>query len=286
MSTRPPISLAYSTDSDDAFMFWALRPGHERVDVRGLTFTHARADTETLNQAARAGTYDVCAISIATYPAVADTYRLLPHGGSVGVGYGPVVVAREPLAVGELAGKRVGVPGEGTTAYSVLRLLAPDIAPVVVPITPFEAIFEALSRGDIDAGLIIHEGRLTYESRGLHRVAELGEWWQEETGLPLPLGGNVIRRALGDELLAEVSEVLRQSIAHGLEHRDEVMSELLGSGEGSGIGRAQLDRYLDMYANEDTLDYGEVGRRAVEELFRRRVEAGQLDSLPPLDWAP
>jgi 1,4-dihydroxy-6-naphthoate synthase len=279
------ISLAYSTDSDDAFMFWALEPGAGRIDCRGYVFEHHRADTHSLNQAALAGRYDVNAISIATYPRVADRYRLLSHGGSIGAGYGPVVVAKRPMSLEELRDVRVAIPGEGTTAYLVLRLAAGDLQTEVVPITPFERIFEALESGAVEAGLLIHEGRLTYERRGLHRILDVGEWWQSTTGLPLPLGGNVIRRALGEAVIAEVSSVLRDSIAHALEHREEALDVLVAASAGGGLDRAGLSRYLDMYANQDTLDYGETGRRAVAELFARAAGAGLLGGQPPLDWA-
>ena len=189
------IALAYSVDADDAFMFHALRTG--QVAEPGFVFTHRRADTAALNQMAVAGAADVIAISAGAYPGVADQYQLLPHGASVGRGFGPVVVARHPLDPAGLAGRRVGIPGLTTTAWMVLRMIAPRAEPVVIPIVPFGRVFEALDEGTIDAALLIHEGRLIYPERGLHLVVDLGVWWQAEVGLPLPLGVNVIRRALG-----------------------------------------------------------------------------------------
>ena len=195
-----PISLAYSVDADDAFMFHALRAAASHpASTRGLEFTHRRGDTSELNALALAGEIDVVAISAGAYPAVADKYLLLPHGASVGRGFGPVLVARQPMALADLAGRRIGIPGLSTTAWLVLRQMQPGLLPVVVPIAPFGRIFECLDAGTIDAALLIHEGRLLYQSRGYARVAEIGEWWQAETGLPLPLGVNVIRRGLGTE---------------------------------------------------------------------------------------
>src|SRR3954468_13994789 len=215
------VKLAYSVHADDAFMFHALHGG--RIDTGGLEFEHRRGDTAQLNAMAVAGEADVVAISAGAYPAVADRYLLLPHGASVGRGFGPVVVARAPMTLAELAGRRVGIPGLTTTAWLVLRLMQPELIPVVVPIAPFTRVFDALDAGEIDAALLIHEGRLLYEQRGCARVAELGEWWLAETGLPLPLGVNVIRRALGAETVATVSDVLRAAIRWAVEHRDEVI---------------------------------------------------------------
>jgi 1,4-dihydroxy-6-naphthoate synthase len=282
------IRLAFSPDSDDLFMFWPLL--HGRIDTRGYEFHHVRADTESLNQRAQKGDLDVVAISIATYPAVAKDYMLLPHGGSVGRGYGPVVVAREPIALGDLRGKAIAVPGAGTTAYLVLRLLVPDFRPVFVPIQPYERVFRALREGDVDAALLIHEGRLTYEAQGFVRVIEIGRAWEERTGgLPLPLGGNAIRRALGPDTIADVSELLREGIRYGLSHRDELIDELLRAETRAevGLNRELLDRYLAMYANADTLGYPDDARRAVEDLLLRGRAAGYVtDTFTGVEWAP
>lgn len=282
------IRLAFSPDSDDLFMFWPLL--HARVDTHGYKFEHVRADTESLNRRALAGDLDVVAISIASYPSVARNYLLLPHGGSVGRGYGPVVVAREPAPLDWLRGKSVAVPGSGTTAYLVLRLLVTEFRPVFVPIQPYDRVFRALRDGEVDAALLIHEGRLTYEREGFARVVEIGRAWEELTGgLPLPLGGNAIRRGLGPRTIAEVSGLLREGIRYSLTHRDELIDELLRAETRAdvGLGRDLLDSYLAMYANDDTLGYPEDARRAVEELLRRGRAAGYLtDTFAGVDWAP
>ncbi|MCG8557658.1 MAG: ABC transporter substrate-binding protein [Proteobacteria bacterium] len=281
------IRLAYSPDSDDAFMFWALKTG--RLNTSGVSFEHRRADTEALNRSAELRrNVDVCAISIHQYAYVAEDFLLLPHGGSVGSGYGPVLVAREGLTLGELRGARIGVPGVRTTAYLVLRLLLPDFEPVVVPISPFSGAFDAVLRGSVRAALIIHEGRLFFQRYGLIALLELGEAWGSLTGLPLPLGGNVIRRSLGGSVIRTVSQVLHSSIAWGLQNRDQVIDEMLASEARGGVPRerAMLERYLAMYANRDTLDYGATGRRAIVELLKRGLAAGILPQCPPVEFAP
>jgi 1,4-dihydroxy-6-naphthoate synthase len=287
------ISLAYSVDADDAFMFHALRTG--QVAEPGFVFTHRRADTAALNQMAVDGAADVIAISTGAYPRVADRYQLLPHGASVGRGFGPVVVARHPLDPAALAGKRVGIPGLTTTAWMVLRMIAPRAEPVVIPIVPFARIFEALDEGAIDAALLIHEGRLIYPERGLHLVVDLGVWWQEQVGLPLPLGVNVIRRALGGGPIAALSGVLRRSIAWALGHRQELIAALVAEDRGdAALARpALVDHYLSLYANADTAEMPEDARRGVRALFARARAAGILglpvvgEGLAPEDdWAP
>jgi 1,4-dihydroxy-6-naphthoate synthase len=280
------ISLAYSVDADDAFMFHALRAGG--VDTRGLAFTHRRGDTSELNALALAGEIDVVAISTGAYPAVADKYLLLPHGASVGRGFGPVLVARQPMALADLVGRRVGIPGLSTTAWLVLRQMQPGLVPIVVPIAPFGRVFECLDAGSIDAALLIHEGRLIYESRGYARVAEIGEWWQAETGLPLPLGVNVIRRGLGARPIALVSAILSDAIAYALDHRDEVIRVLAAEprGEPALAQTELLDRYLGMYANQDTRAMAPDARRAIEVLFDRAAKAGLLPAGISIDWAP
>jgi 5,8-dihydroxy-2-naphthoate synthase len=229
MSQRP-IRLSFSPDSDDIFMFWALL--NDKVDREGLSFVADRADTETLNTRAEsaAAEADVIAVSIAQYARVAKEYLLLPHGMSVGRGYGPVVVALEDRTLASLAGRRVGVPGLRTTAYLVLRLLLATFEPVVVPIAPYARSFEALRGGEVEAALLIHEGRLFYEREGTKKVVDIGEAWRDATGgLPLPLGGNAIRRDLGPALIEKVSRVCRSSIAWALEHKEEVARALLAA---------------------------------------------------------
>ena len=283
------IRLAFSPDSDDIFMFWALLAG--KIDPEGLAFVAERADTETLNNRAAAGELDVVAVSIARYPAIARDYLLLRHGMSVGRGYGPVVVAAAARDLASLEGARIGVPGLKTTAYLVLRLLLPRFEPVVVPISPYSLAFDAVRSGHVDAALLIHEGRLTYEREGFACVCDLGEGWSKATGgLPLPLGGNAIRRALGPELVAKVSRLCQASIAWALENREEAMRALLGE-ESRGdlaLDRALLDRYLAMYANTDTLTAPDDVRRAIEEMYTRAHAAGLLSGVAiatPLEMA-
>ena len=280
------ISLAYSVDADDAFMFHALAAGV--VDACGLSFSHRRGDTAWLNGLAEAGGADVVAISAGAYPRVADKYLLLPHGASVGRGFGPVVVAKRPMTLADLAGRRVAIPGYSTTAFLVLRLMQPAVLPVVVPISPFARVFEALDRGEVDAALLIHEGRLIFEQRGCVAVAELGEWWLRETGLPLPLGVNVIRRDLGQPTVALVSQVLREAIAYALDHREEVIQTIAGEkrGEAALAETALLDRYLGMYANDDTRTMAPDACRAIEVLFERAERAGLLPAGGKVTWAP
>jgi len=281
-----PISLAYSVDADDAFMFHALVAG--TIDLRGLEFTHARGDTVWLNRLAAQGETDVVAISAGAYPAVAARYLLLPHGASVGRGFGPVLVSKQAMTVDDLAFRRVAVPGLSTTAHLVLRLMQPRIVPVVVPISPFTAVFEALERGEVDAALLIHEGRLLFERHGCVAVAELGQWWLAETGLPLPLGVNVIRRALGPDTIAAVSLVLREAIAWALRHREDVISAIAGEsrGEAALSEPGLLDRYLGMYANTDTQVMAPDAREALDVLYARATAAGLLAGGCKVEWAP
>jgi 1,4-dihydroxy-6-naphthoate synthase len=287
MADSQAIRLAYSPDSDDAFMFWAI--AHGRIDTHGLSFVHTRADTEALNRGSETSAApDVTALSIHQYAYLADRYLLLPHGGSVGAGYGPVLVAHAPRHLESLAGRKIGVPGLRTSAYLVLRLLLPDFEPVIVPVAPFRRAYDALRSGEVEAALLIHEGRLLYEREGLSRVTELGEAWHARTGLPLPLGGNAIARSLGTARIALVSQVLRESIKWALANRDEVMSSLIADEHREGVphDRALFDRYLGMYANQDTLDYGPRGRLAIEELLRQGHAAGIIPHAPRVEFAP
>jgi 1,4-dihydroxy-6-naphthoate synthase len=280
------ISLAYSVDADDAFMFHALRAG--AIDTRGLTFTHRRDHTAALNRLAIDAGADVVAVSVGVYPAIAARYQMLSHGASVGRGFGPVVVAPRSLAPADLAGLRVGIPGTTTTAWLVLRLIAPTAVGVEIPISPFSAIFDALAAGDVDAALLIHEGRLLYPQRGLQLVVDLGAWWEAETALPLPLGVNVVRRGLGAPLVARVSSVLRAGIDWGLAHRDEIIAAIAAEERGDkGLADRQLiDHYLTLYANRDTAELPGDARRAIEVLFARAHTAGLLPATTPVDWAP
>jgi 1,4-dihydroxy-6-naphthoate synthase len=280
------ISLAYSVDADDAFMFHALRTG--ALDTGPFRFVHSRAHTAALNQLAVDAGADVVAVSVGVYPAIAARYQMLPHGASVGRGFGPVVVARRPMAPGELAGLRVGIPGATTTAWMVLRLIAPGAVGVEIPISPFGAIFEALESGAVDAALLIHEGRMLYRERGLHLVVDLGEWWQGTEGLPLPLGVNVIRRGLGEARVAEVSSLLRASIAWALAHRGQIIDVISAEDRGDKALSDQtlIDKYLNLYANADTAAMADDAKRAIDVLFARARAAGLLSAEVAVDWAP
>ncbi|HVR64229.1 MAG TPA: MqnA/MqnD/SBP family protein [Polyangia bacterium] len=267
-------------------MFHAIREG--LVDGGGLTFTHQRLDTAALNRLALAGGADVIAISAGAYPSVAARYQLLPHGASVGRGFGPVVVARAPMTPDDLAGRTVGIPGLTTTAWLVLRLIQPAAVPVEIPIAPFAGIFDALERGDIDAALLIHEGRMLYPARGLQKVVDLGEWWAAATGLPLPLGVNVIRRALGPDVVARASAVLRASIGYALGHRQQLIASIAAEDRGDKAlaNPALIDDYLKLYANDDTAAMAADARHATAVLFQRARAAGLLAQDVVVDFAP
>lgn len=279
------IRVQCSPDADDLFMMRALLDGH--LDTGPYRFVIDSAPTDALNRiASGADAPEVVALSIAHWPAVADRYLLLPHGGSMGEGYGPVVIAPEPLSVADLPGKRVAVPGLTTTAWATLRMAVPDLRPVVTPIVPYQRIFEALRAGEVDVGLVIHEGRLTFEDEGFHQVLDIGEWWAEHTGgLPLPLGGNAIRRDLDPTTLREVSDLLRQSIAHALEDRDAAVDWLLARG-GALKTPARVRQYLDMYANDRTLDYGPDGREGIRRFLREAAEVGVVQAVDEVEFSP
>lgn len=263
------ITVAHSPDSDDAFMFYALAQG--KVGDPDLEFVHVLEDIQGLNQRALRGEYEVTAVSFHAYAYVADRYALLPHGASMGDGYGPMVVARTACRPEELRGKPIAVPGTLTTAYLALRLWDPGLECTAIP---FDQIMDAVQGGRAEAGLIIHEGQVTYESVGLHKVVDLGEWWLRETGLPLPLGGNVIRKDLGPELMRRVSQVLRESIRYGLAHREEALEYALRFAR--DMERRLADRFVGMYVNDLTLEYGERGRAAVRRLLALGHERGLI----------
>ncbi|HSJ08091.1 MAG TPA: MqnA/MqnD/SBP family protein [Longimicrobiales bacterium] len=272
------IRVAHSPDSDDAFMFYAL--AENLIDTGDIEFVHELQDIETLNRRALAGELEVTAVSIHAYAYLADRYALLPHGASMGEGYGPRLVAREPLQPGDLAGRRVAVPGLLTSAYLALRMYLPDVETEVVP---FDEIIEHVAAGKADAGLIIHEGQLTYADEGLHLITDMGEWWAKETdGLPLPLGGNVIRRDLGDELIRRVSRLLRESIAYGLQHRAPAIAHARQYGR--GLDESQTDEFVGMYVNQRTLDYGPDGRRAVQMFLDRGHAEGLIPRRIEVDF--
>lgn len=263
------IHLAHSPDSDDAFMFYALAEG--KVDAEDVEYVHELQDIETLNQRAMRGELEVTAVSIHAYAYISDRYELLPHGASMGDRYGPKLVSRSPMSRSDVRGKRIAVPGPLTSAYLALRLYEPEFEPVF---TPFDQIDDAVLGGDVDAGLLIHEGQLTYAAQGLHLIADMGEWWFEETGLPLPLGGNVIRKDLGDALKQKVSRHLRASIAYGLEHRAHALDHAMRYAR--GLERSDADTFVGMYVNDWTLDYGVRGREAIRLFLARGVESGVI----------
>jgi len=271
------ITVAHSPDSDDAFMFYALATN--KVRVPGLRFTHTLCDIETLNHKARQGVYHVTAISFHAYPYIQDKYALLPSGGSVGEGYGPMIVATRAFTQSEIKQKRIAVPGTLTTAYLALRLFAPGIQTEVVP---FDQIIPQVLEGKYEAGLIIHEGQLTYEKSGLHRVVDLGRWWHQVTGLPLPLGGNAIRRDLGPELMSSVAHALRRSIQYALDHREEALAYAMQFAR--DLDSPTADKFVGMYVNERTLDYGPDGREAVRRLLDMGYKAGVIPNAARVEF--
>ena len=271
------ITVAHSPDSDDAFMFYALATN--KIRTPGLRFTHTLCDIETLNQKAREGVYDVTAISFHAYPYIQDNYALMSCGGSVGEGYGPMVVSPRPFTASEVKTKKIAVPGKLTTAYLALNLFAPGVETEVVP---FDQIIPQVLEGKYEAGLIIHEGQLTYDKAGLHRIVDLGRWWQKVTGLPLPLGGNAIRRALGPQLMPAVTASLRESIQYALEHREEALSYAMQFAR--DLDSPTADKFVGMYVNERTLDYGPDGREAVRRLLDMGHKAGIIGPEARVDW--
>ena len=264
------IHVAHSPDSDDAFMFYALASG--KVDTGDLRYVHELQDIETLNQRAMRGELEVTAVSIHAYAYLADKYALLPHGASMGDRYGPRLVSRTPMARSDVRGKRIAVPGLMTSAYLALRLFEPNFEPVV---TPFDQIEDAVIEQAVDLGLLIHEGQLTYGDRGLHLVADMGAWWYEETGLPLPLGGNVVRKDLGEPLIGQISRHLHDSIAYGLSHRKAALDHSMQYAR--GLDRDKADTFVGMYVNDWTRDYGARGREAVRKFLARGVESGIIE---------
>jgi 1,4-dihydroxy-6-naphthoate synthase len=266
---RVELKLAHSPDSDDAFMFYALAT--KKLPTHNLAFQHVLEDIESLNQKALQGVYDVTAASFHAYPYLAENYILLPSGASFGERYGPIVVARATPGADGLRGKRIAVPGKMTSAYLVLQLYEREFEPVF---TPFDRILETVTRGEADAGVVIHEGQLTYAESGLKKIVDLGEWWFQETGLPLPLGANLIRRSLDRRTVRAVAKLLKASIQYGLDHREEALEYAMQFGR--GLDSPTADRFVAMYVNDRTLDYGEKGRQAVQALLDRAFEKGLI----------
>jgi 1,4-dihydroxy-6-naphthoate synthase len=278
MSTvQRTIRVGHSPDSDDAFMFYALT--QERLDTGGLRFVHQLEDIETLNRRALGGELEVSAVSIHAFAYLADRYALLGSGSSMGDRYGPTLITREPTSLDALrgGGRTIAVPGKLTTAYLTLQLCLGKHVPVIV--MPFDQILPAVAEGRVEAGLIIHEGQLYYGERGLHKVVDLGQWWFEQTGLPLPLGGNVVRKDLGDDLVGRIANLLKQSIVYALEHRQEALTYALRYAR--DLDPALADRFVGMYVNDWTVDYGPRGREAVRTLLGRAADAGLVPG--PLD---
>lgn len=274
---RTTITLAHSPDSDDAFMFYGLATN--KLDTGGLHFKHLLKDIQTLNEEATRGTYDVTAISFHAYAYVADKYALLPHGASIGDNYGPIVVSREVATPDDIPNLKIAIPGKLTSAFLALRLFNPDFQYEVVP---FDKIIDAVLDGRADAGLLIHEGQLFYQTKGLHKVLDLGEWWHERHGLPLPMGGNAIRRDLGPELIKEVSNLLRESIRYSLNNREDALQYAMQFAR--DMDPALADRFVGMWVNELTLDYTDRGREAVRRLLQEGYEKGIIPNQVSVDF--
>jgi 1,4-dihydroxy-6-naphthoate synthase len=271
------LQLAHSPDSDDAFMFYALATG--KVRLPGVKFTHILSDIESLNYAALKETYDVTAVSFYGYTFVADKYVLLDCGASFGEGYGPIVVASHPIKKTELAGKKIAVAGTRTTSYLALKLFEPNVETVTMP---FDKIMEAVQSKEVEAGLLIHEGQLLFSQIGLTKVVDLGQWWQESTGLPLPLGANAVRRSLGPAMGRQVARIIRESVSYALDHREAAVEYALQFAR--DMDPMLADKFIGMYVNRWTLDYGEEGRRAVRELLSRGAKAGLVSPSFKVDF--
>lgn len=261
------ISVAHSPDSDDAFMFYGLATN--KLETDGLKFEHTLKDIQSLNEDAKNGVFDVSAISFHAYAYVADKYALLPHGASIGDKYGPIVVSKEPRKADEIGEMKIAIPGELTSAFLALRIYNKDFTYEVVE---FDKIIDAVREGRVDAGLLIHEGQLFYKQMGLDKVLDLGEWWHEKTGLPLPMGGNVIRRDLGDELMRQVSKYLHSSIQYSMDNREDALAYAMQFAR--DMAPELADRFVAMWVNDLTLDYGERGKEGVRRLLKEGFEAG------------
>ena len=271
------IKVAHSPDSDDAFMFYGMATN--KVRVPGVKFTHTLCDIETLNQKALEGFYDVTAVSFHAYPYIQENYALMPCGGSVGEGYGPMIVASRNISPKDVHKVKIAVPGTMTTAYLALKLFAPD---AVTEVLPFDEIIPRVLDGKFEAGLIIHEGQLTYGKAGLHRILDMGKWWRDLTGMPLPLGGNAVKRDLGPALTASCCNALRDSIQYALDHREEALQYAMQFARDLDV--QQADKFVGMYVNERTLDYGKDGREAIVKLLAMGYERGIITHKPVVDF--
>jgi len=284
---KKEITLYLSCDSDDAFMFWALKEGV--IDTGPFVFRLRTGNTEDLNIMALKGETDISAVSIYTYGFIADKYLLFPHSGSVGRNYGPVIVSRKKHTISDLPHLRIATPGEKTTAHCILKMLSPESKTATIPIDPFEKVFQAIDRGELDAGLLIHEGRLIYSELGYHLIADIGKWWFQKTGLPLPLGGTVIKRELGEKSIRLISSYLRNSIRYALDNRDMVLESILkqeNRSEKHLSNKELIDEYLSLYANKDTLDYGERGRQAIQIFLDMSFKANLLPKKVKVEFTP
>jgi len=274
------IHIAHSPDSDDAFMFYAINT--KKVDTKGYEFIDVLSDIETLNKEALKGRYEVSAISIHAFPLVADKYALLSSGASMGDNYGPIVVSKEDIKPEDLINKKIAVPGLLTSAFLALSLFL-GTKDFNYEVMPFDKIIDAVKEGKVDAGLIIHEGQLTYKDEGLKEVIDLGKWWYEKTnGLPLPLGGNVIRKDLGEKVMKEISEILKESIKYSLTHREEAVDYALKFAR--GMNKEKADKFIGMYVNDLTVDYGERGKKAIEVFLKEAYEKGLIENLPEIEF--
>jgi 1,4-dihydroxy-6-naphthoate synthase len=271
------IKVAHSPDSDDAFMFYGMATN--KVRVPGVKFTHTLCDIDTLNRKALEGYYDITAISFHAYPYLQDKYAIMPSGGSVGEGYGPMIVASRNIPVEEIADIKIAVPGTMTTAYLALKLFAPD---VVTEVVPFDEIIPKVLEGKYEAGLIIHEGQLTFNKVGLHRIVDMGKWWRDLTGMPLPLGGNAIKRDLGLALINSCCNALRDSIQYALDNREEALQYAMQFARDLDV--QQADKFVGMYVNERTLDYGKDGREAISKLLEMGYERGIIPNKPNVEF--
>jgi 1,4-dihydroxy-6-naphthoate synthase len=288
MSEKTLLQLGHSPDPDDAFMFYGL--AKNRLETGRWDFKHILQDIQTLNQRAMRGELEISAISIHAFPYVAGRYALMSCGSSMGDGYGPMVVTRTPMTLADLRGKTIAIPGKLTTAFLSLQLCIGKLEDAGVAsagatryvVAMFDEIPAMVARGDVDAGLLIHEGQLTFQTLGLHLVVDLGVWWQQQTGLPLPLGGNVVRRDLGDAAMQEITDILRRSIQYSLDHRAEAVDYSLQFGR--DLNRDLADKFVGMYVNHWTLDYGDRGRRAIELLLKRGADAGLVPAIPEIKF--